>query len=118
MSATAPQPGFSTRALGAAPGFYAAWFLSSVVPTPLLWYLPLARRFEFATVATELGMDFYGRLLLSLAVAVLAGVLAGRSRLSLRTLTVWLVSTGLLCLALELVVLWHRVPVPLPEGTR
>jgi hypothetical protein len=104
-----------TRALGAACGFYGAWFLSSVIPTPLLWYLPLARRFEFATVVTELGMDFYGRLLLCLAVGALAGLLAGRLRLAVTTLAVWAASTGALCVLLELVVLWHRVPVPLPK---
>jgi hypothetical protein len=114
MSARAPPaPAASARALGAATGFYAAWFLSSVVPLPLVWYLPLARRFEFAPVVPGLAMDFYGRLLLAIAVGALAGLVAARARLSLGTLALWVASTGLLCVLLEGVLLWQRVPAPL-----
>ncbi len=108
----------SRAALAAATGFYVAWFLSSVIPTPLLWYLPLARRFVFATVVTELGMDFYGRLLLAFAVALAAAALTRRFKPALRTLSVWALSTFTLCVVLEVTVLSHRVPTPLPKPTR
>lgn len=105
----------ATRAaLGGATGFFAAWFLSSVVPTPLLWYLPLAGRFVFATVVTEVGMDFYGRLLLCLAVGGGTALLARAWRAApVKTLGAWTLTTLALCVALEVTVLARRNPVPL-----
>jgi hypothetical protein len=105
----------SRGALAAATGFYVAWFLSSVISTPLLWYLPLERRFVFASVVTELGMDFYGRLLLALVAAALAAGLTRVVKPPLRTLSVWALSTFALCVVLEVTVLAHRVPTPLPK---
>lgn len=101
-------------ALLGATGFFAAYFLSSVIPTPLLWYLPLSGKFVFATVVTEVGMDFYGRLLLS---ALVGGLGAGLSRAwptaPVKTLAAWLISSLVLCVALEAVTLSRRNPVPL-----
>lgn len=106
----------SQRTLGAAAGFSAAWFLMAVIPTPLLWYLPLSRRFEFATVVTELGMDFYGRLLLALVVA--AGAAWVAPALRLKTLFVWALTLFALCTALEVTTLSRRHPVPLTPEVR
>ena len=101
-------------ALGGAVGFYAAWFLSSVIPTPLLWYLPLSGDFVFATIVTELGMDFYGRLLLSVGAGAVSALLARAWRQApISTLAVWTLSTLALCVALEVTVLSRRNPVPL-----
>lgn len=101
-------------ALLGATGFFAAYFLSSVIPTPLLWYLPLSGRFVFATVVTEVGMDFYGRLLLSLVGGAAAALLARVWRTApVRTLAVWSLSSLALCVALEVIVLSQRNPVPL-----
>ena len=95
-------------------GFFAAYFLSSVIPTPLLWYLPLAGRFVFATVVTEVGMDFYGRLLLSVLVGGLAAMLARVwPTAPVKTLAAWSLSSLALCVALEVVTLSQRNPVPL-----
>jgi hypothetical protein len=104
----------SARAtLAGATAFYATWFLTSVLPTPLPWYLPLTRRFVLATVVTELGMDFYGRLLFALVAAMLVALAARRWAPPLRLLAAWALSTLALCVALEVTVLSRRVPVPL-----
>lgn len=40
---------------------------------PLLWYLPLERRFTFGARPAEISMDWYGRTLLASLVALLSG---------------------------------------------
>jgi hypothetical protein len=108
--------------LGFAVAFAAAWFVAAVVPVPLLWYLPLERRFVLETTVTGLGIDFYGRLLLG-ALAGLVGAGAGRV-LGRRGAPVWGVygavwvgSLVALTVALEIALLWRRIPVPLlPPG--
>lgn len=57
-------------------GYLAAYFLSTALPTPLLWHLPVERRFTFEVRPLALGADFYGRLLLSLASGGLALLIA------------------------------------------
>lgn len=105
----------ATRAaLLGATGFFAAYFLSSVIPTPLLWYLPLSGRFVVATVVTEVGMDFYGRLLLSVLVGGVAALLSRAwPTAPVKTLAAWTLSSLALCVALEVVTLSQRNPVPL-----
>jgi hypothetical protein len=104
----------SRLALGGAVGFFAAFFVSSVVPTPLLWYLPRSGQVVFATAVTELGMDFYGRLLLSLGCAVVVGQLANAtSRLRLRALIIATVLLFGLCVGFEFVAAAERKAVPL-----
>ena len=105
----------ATRAaLLGATGFFAAYFLSSVIPTPLLWYLPLSGRFVFATVVTDLGMDFYGRLLLCVLVWSAAAALSRAwPTAPVKTLAAWSLSSLALCVALELITLSVRHPVPL-----
>ena len=101
-------------ALAGATGFYAAWFLSSVIATPLLWYLPLSKRFIFATVVTEVGMDLYGRLLLSLVAGIATALLVRVwNTAPLKTLAAWTLTSLALCVALEVTVLSQRQPVPL-----
>lgn len=101
-------------ALGFGIGFYAAWFLTSVTPTPLLWYLPLAHRFELAITVTELGMDLYGRLLVALVAGLVsAAPVQWLARRNLTTLTAWLLVCLGLCASLELIVLARRNPTPL-----
>ena len=48
-------------------GYFAAYFLSTALPTPLVWYLPTLRRFELTTHPLGLASDLYGRVALSLA---------------------------------------------------
>ncbi len=105
----------ATRAaLLGATGFFVAYFLSSVIPTPLLWYLPLSGRFVFATLVTEVGMDFYGRLLLSVLAGGLCAWLARAwPSAPVRTLAVWSLTSLALCVTLEVVTLSRRNPVPL-----
>jgi hypothetical protein len=106
-------------ALVGATSFYTAYFLSGVIPTPLLWYLPLSGSFVFSTVVTELGMDFYGRLLLSLLVGGATALLAQPWRTAPHRILAALMLTSLgLCLALELTVLSQRQPVPLLQPMR
>ena len=49
-------------------GYLAAYFLSTALPTPLVWYRPTQRRFEFTTHPLGLASDLYGRVGLSLGV--------------------------------------------------
>lgn len=103
------------------------YFVSTAVPVPLLWHLPVERRFTFEVRPLALGADFYGRVLLCLVVGGLAAGLAwimlrGR-RVHLRPewlrgLVVWLVSLLLFTSALSVYVLRARQPIPatLPAG--
>ena len=64
----------------AAFGFVIAGSLSFIiillVSPPTLWYLPLAREFYLGGVPPTLGMDFYGRCLMSLGVGCMGGIVA------------------------------------------
>ncbi len=102
-------------------------FLSSAVPMPLLWHLPVERRFTFEVRPLTLGADFYGRVLMCLLVG---GAAAGVARVALqlrwlrpgpawlRTMTVWLVGLLLFTSGLYLYSLRVRqpIPAPLPPG--
>jgi hypothetical protein len=50
-----------------------AFFLTGVVPLPVLLYFPLVRRFGFRGELGELSMDYYGRSLLALLVGAALG---------------------------------------------
>jgi hypothetical protein len=45
--------------------YLAAYFLSTAIPTRLLWYYPLRHQFLWQVRPDGLAMDFYGRVLLS-----------------------------------------------------
>lgn len=103
------------------------YFVSTAVPVPLLWHLPVERRFTFEVRPLALGADFYGRVLWCLAAGGLAaagGRLALRGqRLQprpewLRTLVIWLAGLLLFTSALSVYVLKARQPIPaaLPPG--
>jgi hypothetical protein len=47
---------------------------------PLLWYLPLERRFSFGERPAEISMDWYGRTLLASLVALISGGVAALIR--------------------------------------
>lgn|GEM_PF-1731909 len=68
-------------ALCGAIGYLAAWFVSTALPTRLLWHLPVEHRFTYEFHPLTLGADFYGRLLLCLAVG---GLCCGAAALALR----------------------------------
>ncbi len=108
-------------------GYYACYFLSTAVHSPLLWYLPIERRFAFGTYVPGLAADYYGRELLCVVAGALAFVAArfgfGRGAAPsasrwLRVVTVW--SAVLLALTASQYVaslaLRHPTPVPLPPG--
>lgn len=108
-------------------GFVFANFLSAAVPMPLLWHLPVQRRFTFEVRPLALGADFYGRVLLSLAAGALAAAaarLAIRRRWLqprpewLRGAVVWLVVVLLFTSGLYLYILRARqvIPADLPPG--
>lgn len=103
--------------------YLATFFASTASPTRLLWYLPLERRFEFGLLPkVGLGMDFYGRLLLSIVVGLL-GLLVGAAverRLSpaqraksLPVLLAWMLSLAAFTAGLYAHMLWVREPSPL-----
>jgi hypothetical protein len=106
-------------------GYLAAYLISTVLPTPLLWHLPVERRFTFEVRPLALGADFYGRLLLSVVAGAAAwdvARLALRSRQptrqQLQVALAWTLS--LLCFTAGLY-LWTLVartpiPAPIPEG--
>ena len=112
--------------MGAA-GYLAAYFASTVVRVPLVWYFPVERRFSFETHAAGQAMDFYGRVLFSLVVGAAAfglGVAVFRrapesaqARWALR-LVVWCASLLAITAGLYVYTLYGRqaVPWPLPEG--
>jgi hypothetical protein len=110
-------------ALGFALAFAASWFLAAITQVPLLWYLPLERRFTFATSVSGVGMDYYGRWLLALA-AGCVGPLAGRwlprpaPARWLTTAAVWIAGVVALTFALELALLVHRHAAPLELPSR
>jgi hypothetical protein len=104
--------------VGFAVGFAAAWFVAAVVQIPLLWYLPLERRFVFETTVTSLGIDYYGRLVfctLAGGLCALVGRVIGRRGAPIWWVygAVWVSSLVALTFALEVALLWRRVPVPL-----
>ena len=98
--------------------FWAAWFASSALQLPLLWYLPLERRFVFGHAPDGIAMCVWGQLLLS---SVVAAVCAGTAALIVRRREiprpVVLLSAGWCALLLCFVVgyfafaLWGRVPM-------
>lgn len=55
--------------------FGATFLVCAVAQWPTLWYLPLARRWVFASSVRELGMDWYGRSLTALTVGLVVGAL-------------------------------------------
>jgi hypothetical protein len=108
-------------------GYLVSYFVSTSVPTPLLWYYPLERRFGFSVRSTGLAMDFYGRFLLAFAVggvallvarAVLARASAATCARALRLGTVWSAVLLVFTAGLYVYLLWARTPFPmqLPAG--
>lgn len=107
---------------------YGLVFLTSALrQSPVPWYLPLEHRFVWASRPDGLGMDWYGRTVLSLLAALLAFVLV----LRLSRVTVWLskpsvvvaiARAGALVLLLDFVYFgWALMnqtphPWPLPAG--
>ena len=132
MSAQAPatERGNLGLAVGSAcfaAGYLATFFVSTALPTPLLWYLPLERRFAFAVRPMGLAADFYGRVLLSLAVGGLAAFIGhllfrratgARLERALRVLSVWTFALLVFTAAMYIYLLAGRtaLPVPLPSG--
>ena len=110
-----------------ATGYLAAYFASTVLPVPLVWYFPVERRFSFEAHASGQAMDFYGRLLFSLAAGALA---LGLGRVVFRRLPAsaqprWAIRLVVWCgsilavtggLYLYLLAGRHAAPWPLPEG--
>ncbi len=110
-----------------AAAYLAAWFLSTALPTRLLWHLPVEHRFTFEVHPLTLGADFYGRLVLCLGVGALAATAAAVSiklrkfelRASwLRALLIWTFGLLLFTSGMYLNILASRRPIaaPLPPG--
>jgi len=103
--------------------YLAAWFVSTAIPVPLLWHLPVERRFTFVVHPLGLGADFYGRLLLCLGAGAVAFVLARAALPKLRPgliplLLVWTCGLLLFTGGLYVYTLASRqpIPAPLPAG--
>lgn len=108
-------------------GYLTAYFLSTAIPTPLLWYYPLQHRFQWQVHPTGLAADFYGRVLLSLASGAATWLLShvlGKRFVALSRSTVvhgllvWVAGLLLFTSGLYVSLLVHRepLPVPLPSG--
>ncbi|MFO0727854.1 MAG: hypothetical protein U1E65_29010 [Myxococcota bacterium] len=87
----------------------------AIFEVPLLWYLPIDRRFEFGLKPSSLGIDWYGRVLAaSLASAVglgLGGLFRPRSPVILR----WILVLSLISAASVFsVAVLERSPKPEP----
>jgi hypothetical protein len=113
--------GSRVRAVCAAIVAFDLGFLSpSFVSVPVLWYLPLLRRWELVLRPDGLAMDWYGRLLLGGllgAATLLLGSLARRrapSDSSLRLWMGWAAIATLLALSLQVYQLVSRQPRPEP----
>jgi hypothetical protein len=103
--------------------YLCAFLVSTVVPTPLIWHLPVERRFTFELHPLSLAADFYGRVLLCAAAggaALLVARLALRqaSRETLRGgLLLFLGWAALLLVftaGLQISSLARRQPIPAP----
>jgi hypothetical protein len=127
MKPSPSQPVDAMSWLAFAFAYLLAYFLSTVIPTALLWYYPLLHRFQWQVRSNGLAMDFYGRLLLCLlcgfAGMLLLRLLRGplRSLGEVRTthgLLVWVAGLFLFTGGLHVSLLLHRDPrpVPLPPG--
>ncbi len=99
------------------------FFASSTVPTPLWWYMPVERRFVFDVHPMGLGMDFYGRVALSLVGGCVGAViglilhakLPSHRRVQVdQLLLVWLLGIAIFTSGLYVHLLTSRQPKPLP----
>ncbi|MBK9261818.1 MAG: hypothetical protein IPM54_18700 [Polyangiaceae bacterium] len=100
-----------------------AFLVSAMRKSPVPWYMPLERRFVFASRPEGLGMDWYGRtalgLFAALAVGLLAYGLSGRSTwLSKPNVVLSVARAGGLVLVLDFVyfgwALMTQTPDPWP----
>lgn len=115
--------------------YLAADFLAATLPLPVLWHLPLERRFIFAVRPLGLAADFGGRVLFAAACGCAGAALAAagahwqRSHAPraacdtmgaswLGTLLAWSASLLVLGASLHVWTLARRkpLPAPLPEG--
>jgi hypothetical protein len=107
--------------------YLACFFLSTTLPTPIFWYLPLEHRFELAIRVSGVAADFYGRV----ALATAAGAIGhGLSRLIVRKVApkaleawTWRAVAWLGCVVVFTAALYvyllvgrHSEPAPLPQG--
>jgi hypothetical protein len=106
-------------------GYVATYFLSTALPTPLIWYYPLERKVAWGLHPMGVAADFYGRVGLSVVGGLVLVALARGFPVRTRENPVWtyrLVSwiVGLLFLTAGLYIfsLIHRqpIPAPLPQG--
>lgn len=111
--------------LAASAGYLATYFVSTAVPVRLVWHLPVERRFTYEVRPLALGADFYGRLLLCLAIGAVcfaAARLFLRVRTAhapaLRALLFWTFGLAGFTAGLYLYLLSSRqpIPAPLPAG--
>lgn len=103
-------------------GYLLFYCLSTVVPTPVPWYLPLEHRFAFGVRVDGLAADFYGRVLSCLIAGgvgyAMARVLARRATPAwLNTVGAWCLSVFVFTAALYIYLLIgrHSQPAPLPH---
>jgi hypothetical protein len=110
-------------ALGAAAvAFQVGFLLPAISPTRVLWYYPLERRWALEVAPTALAMDWYGRTLLGIGAALVAGGVAWAAarrfpRLTGRGIGVWaawIATAALFAAALYAWELVFRQPVPEP----
>ncbi len=98
--------------------FWIAWLSSSAFAIPVVWYLPIERRFVFTAHPPGLAMCMFGQLIFAAAVGLGVGGLASRvvRKRDVPDSQVWL-SVGWCVLLLCFVVgyyafaLWGRIPV-------
>jgi hypothetical protein len=121
------QPSSSVRLflafLAARLAYGLVFLVSAMRQSPVPWYLPLEHRFVWASRPDGLGMDWYGRTVLSLFASVLAFVLVLRlSRsadwLAKPSVVLAIARAGGLVLLLDFVyfgwALMHQTPHPWP----
>jgi small-conductance mechanosensitive channel len=104
-------------------GYLTAYFLSTAIATPVIWYYPVERHFAFEYRPHGLAADFYGRLLLSLfsgfVVAsigrlVVRRTATERSERWLTPVLAWSAALLLFTASLYIYLLVGRVPFPAP----
>jgi hypothetical protein len=102
--------------------FALAFTYPMYTPTRVLWYLPLERDWVLAVKPKQLGMDFYGRVLLAMiawAVAFVPTWLVARrlkppSPRTIGLFTAWAVTATVLACLHYGWILYFRNPVPEP----
>jgi hypothetical protein len=116
---------FTTYAVAA--GFETGMLLTASIAIPVFWYYPVAHTWAWVTQPQGLAMDWYGRNLVSLTIAVVAGlatwmltsrIRAPRTVMGVQMIAIWttIIAAFTAGLYVSQLAPRHARPEPLPSG--